>query len=654
MLALPKLRSHTIATTVLGIVVVGLGLGGCGPTVSMWTQRPNASLPGFERSALNTYRPSRITRNALRGSSSNTRYHVDELGPLRRLRNRSDLAPRIRHLATSELAYLTAKRVEPRLPHLAERLYLEAAAQAYTALTRQSIDGETAASAQERAFTETLYNFSVSRFVKLRHTSGSFCSGTRTIKTPSNSYALHVATLAHSDGGPESTAQGEHGGVWGPCYFDKFLPANEVRFDGLRGRSVARGIGGALVGIRERSAQRLRDDPNFPVHGKIYPVTAVIRFADEHYSEATPRSAELTFYDPMVDDTTTLGTATVPLYSDFTAPLGVLFARDAPQLLDLPALLNPAEYMYRAGFQLLEPYRRDKIPVIFVHGLYSSPMTWRQVANQLLADREIRNNFQFWFYVYPSGLPTPYSAALLREQLSQLLAYLDPDTSNRGTNNIVYVGHSMGGLLGRLLLHDSGDEIWNEVFEQPIDVLDLREDDRVLLRRVFFFERVEAIKRIILIATPNRGAKLARSLLGQLISALVSLPVGLINLAEQILERNDEALTSAGREFAEHVPTGVDTLSPASPFIRALAQHPITGGVHYHSIIGVYDDSSETPSDGVVPYSSAHLDGADSELIVKAFHDAHQHLEAIVEIRRILHEHLEGELQPHSIAVPSH
>jgi hypothetical protein len=47
-------------------------------------------------------------------------------------------------------------------------------------------------------------------------------------------------------------------------------------------------------------------------------------------------------------------------------------------------------------------------------------------------------------------------------------------------------------------------------------------------------------------------------------------------------------------------------------------------------------------SDGVVPYTSSHLEGAESELIVPAEHTAQAHPYAVTEVKRILHLHLAG------------
>jgi hypothetical protein len=43
-----------------------------------------------------------------------------------------------------------------------------------------------------------------------------------------------------------------------------------------------------------------------------------------------------------------------------------------------------------------------------------------------------------------------------------------------------------------------------------------------------------------------------------------------------------------------------------------------------------------------VPYTSAHLEGAESELVVKSGHGAQETPEAIAEIRRILLLHLKS------------
>jgi len=63
--------------------------------------------------------------------------------------------------------------------------------------------------------------------------------------------------------------------------------------------------------------------------------------------------------------------------------------------------------------------------------------------------------------------------------------------------------------------------------------------------------------------------------------------------------------------------------------------------VTFHSIIGSRSPGGrDQTTDGVVPYSSAHFEGALSELLVRSDHGVQRDPEAIQEVRRILHEHM--------------
>ena len=85
---------------------------------------------------------------------------------------------------------------------------------------------------------------------------------------------------------------------------------------------------------------------------------------------------------------------------------------------------------------------------------------------------------------------------------------------------------------------------------------------------------------------------------------------------------------------------GVDTLSPKSRFVNAINTIPITPGVPYDTIIGDRGrGDSPNSSDGIVPYWSSHLDGAQTEHIVSSGHSAHQDPQAIADVLHILKAH---------------
>jgi hypothetical protein len=78
-------------------------------------------------------------------------------------------------------------------------------------------------------------------------------------------------------------------------------------------------------------------------------------------------------------------------------------------------------------------------------------------------------------------------------------------------------------------------------------------------------------------------------------------------------------------------------MNPSSGYIQALAAIPVAPGVHAHSIIGVKGDGPvEEGDDGVVKYTSAHLDGVESELVIRSDHSVQWAPDAIEEVRRIL------------------
>jgi hypothetical protein len=85
----------------------------------------------------------------------------------------------------------------------------------------------------------------------------------------------------------------------------------------------------------------------------------------------------------------------------------------------------------------------------------------------------------------------------------------------------------------------------------------------------------------------------------------------------------------------------VDTLSPKSRFVNAINTIPLTPGVPYDTIIGDRG-RGDTPnsSDGVVPYWSSHMDGAQTEHIVPSNHSAHQNPQAIAQVLHILKGHV--------------
>jgi pimeloyl-ACP methyl ester carboxylesterase len=316
------------------------------------------------------------------------------------------------------------------------------------------------------------------------------------------------------------------------------------------------------------------------------------------------------------------------LAANFTASLAMGLAREKPQKLGLVRLLRPEEYASTFRVARMQPYDPNKTIVLVIHGLMDTPVTWVPLLNDLRSDKEIRRNYQFWFYSYPSGYAYPYSALILRRELDAI------ERKYRLTKKMVLVGHSMGGCISRILITDSGNKLWLEAFGKPPERTELPAESKNLLKEALILRHRPEIGRVIFMSTPHRGSDLASKWIGRIGSRLVKAPSKLISISQVARESlvPDPAVLKL-RGF----PNSVDTLAPNNRFVLAINKVPITPGIPYHTIVGDRGHG-DTPksSDGVVPYWSSHLDGAKSEFIAPCNHSSPLNPQAIAEVHRIL------------------
>ena len=127
-------------------------------------------------------------------------------------------------------------------------------------------------------------------------------------------------------------------------------------------------------------------------------------------------------------------------------------------------MIHPFSASRRPQIYLLDPYDPNKIPLLMVHGLQSTPVAFAGLVNSLRADPEIRSKYQVWQFYYASGTPVLVNAAALRDSLAETVHALDPQGHDAATKRIVVVGHSMGGVISHTLVSTSGDRVWRSVF----------------------------------------------------------------------------------------------------------------------------------------------------------------------------------------------
>ena len=499
-------------------------------------------------------------------------------------------------LANAATYIVTAMRIDRRAPLIALGEYMSAAETALDQLKRNPNDSTA----------RNTYNFAVGRIIAtIRDTK--LDPWTQPLRVPANGGEF---VLTHR---PDPRPQ------WNPALYD-FTPADQfdVRGTYVTERTTRDGIGAPVVAVGREANKEAR--ATFSMDRIYYGVTAIARFEG--------RRCVLSFEDPLAVETVRIDGRIYPLAADFTVPLAVALASTNPKKFELSRLLNPAKYAETARIVRLQPYDPNKTVVLVIHGLMDTQATWAPMINRLRGYGEIRRNYQFWFYSYPSGYPYPYSAAILRRELDAI------EKRFPLRKPMVVIGHSMGGCISRLLITDTGNKLWIRVFKKPPEQVPLSPESRKLFTEALIFQHRPEIGRVIFISAPLRGSELASNWLGRIGSSLVKSPITLLKASRDAIEITT---FQSGELRLKRIPNSVDTLAPTNRFVLAINTIPIAPGIPYHTIMGDRGKGdAPNSSDGVVPYWSSHMDGAKSELIVSSGHGAHQNPKAIQEVRRIL------------------
>lgn len=428
---------------------------------------------------------------------------------------------------------------------------------------------------------------------------------------------------------------------YGGYHLTKFVSLANLEVRGLRNTYRKPGIGAALS-ARVEATQDSRASRWIPSTAKV-PVTAFVRFEDARHGIGDGKvRGTLELYDVDEMPAVHIGAYFVPLESDPSLALGYRLEGAPIWDFEIAGFRRGDFPLLRSGqgeanrLFMLGPYYPGRIPVVFVHGTASSPARWAEMGNELMGDPTIAARYQFWFFIYNSGNPVALSAMYLREALKDVHGDVDPEGKDPALQRMIVIGHSQGGLLTKMTVVKSGTRFWDNFAKVPFDKSDLDPETRDLLGRALFVEPLPYVKRVVFIATPHRGSFLASNFLGKMASKLVNLPGGLTKVAANIVKLRE----ASALEAPLTIPTAIDNMDWSHPFLRTLASLPIAEGVHVHSIIAVKGGGPvEEGNDGVVEYKSAHIDGVESELVVRSSHSTQAEPKTIEEVRRILYEH---------------
>lgn len=566
-----------------------------------------------------------LRRYALDGSDQDP---AEVLTVLREVNEREPSADKVYSLA--ELSYLAGKKTEATNPQRALEMHGASVMHAYTYLFDARFSRlRNAYDPQFRGACD-LYNAALEsalRIVKKQHR---LLPGSQhTIQA--GDQTIDVAVMLRST-------------AWRAEDFERLEFVSDYEIKGLRNQYHYYGLGVPLIAVRKTNLTSNPAERYYPP-GLSFPVTAFLRFIPKHQG-STHHLAAIELYDPLnVSDVAVAGRR-IPLESDLSTPLAYFLDQPSLRNLDIATtgLLRPEESLKTKGLYMVEPFQPGKIPVLMVHGLWSSPITWMEMFNDLRSTPEIRDRYQFWFYLYPTGQPFWYSAAQLRADLVQMRTALDPQRQDPALDQMVLVGHSMGGLVSKMQTIDSGEALWNVNSDKPFTLVKATNEVRQNLADTYFFRPNISIRRVITIGTPHRGSNFANNTTRWLGSKLITLPTMLVRGRQQV-ERDNPGIFRSTNLL--DIPTSIDSLSPSCPIFPVLLTSKKMPWVKYHNIVGRVPQSGflgrvAGDSDGIVPFASAHLDDVQSELVVEgADHTKiHSHPRSVLEVRRILREHL--------------
>src|SRR4051812_15808729 len=353
-----------------------------------------------------------------------------------------------------------------------------------------------------------------------------------TLTGNNKTYHLHLQPAQH--------------GVWWPDYFTSFEDTRKMSRKLIRAKNVQPGVGGALVGVRQLTPR----EPFAGAKGVNGPVTATLDF---HGTDAT-----LAIHDPATVSTAKIGGISRPLAADFSASIGYFHPSANPLLMGLRGVLGTGNQIDQTGLYFLEPYDRDRIPVVFVHGLASTPFNWMETINALQVNPRIRERYQFWVFAYSTGNPILYSALRLREELAKA------DKLYPAHRPYVMVGHSMGGMITRMQAINVPRSAWEAQFGDTAKSMFKRNPSGSLVSRAMIFQANPRIRRLVFICTPHKGSELATGGIGRLAISLIRLPFTVAKVMKDSITSAELFQLTGGNRL----PTSVAGLSPNSPVLK--------------------------------------------------------------------------------------
>ncbi|RDS83528.1 alpha/beta hydrolase [Dyella monticola] len=377
---------------------------------------------------------------------------------------------------------------------------------------------------------------------------------------------------------------------------------------------------------------------------RLYPPEGVFRPATLWLEAASGTGAYddmpvLVLQNPVLQPEHTAGTNRYELAEDASAPYAQLLERTRLKRLAWWGMIGGAEVGKRSGLFLLDDYDPNKIPIIMIHGVAGSPLIWARLSNAIMGDPELHRRYQIWHIVYQSNAPLLVERYRVQHYIDEAWSVLDPSNQAPARRGVVLIGHSMGGVIARLLCAQSTPAVWSAAFTEPLEGLHADAADLRALKDIFEFEPYPGVNEIIFMAAPQRGSPAAEGLLGRMVGLLAWRNIEEMAAVMRIVGQNPKAIQPALQAMFKvgHI-TSITSLRPDEPVTLADEKLMPAPGVRYDTIAGVLPGITP-PGDGYVPLSSALLPGSTTTLIIRSDHKVPDRPEAIADVLKILRAH---------------
>ena len=436
---------------------------------------------------------------------------------------------------------------------------------------------------------------------------------------------------------------------------EQLMSTYNMNFSGLRSITRRDGFGSEFLVVLPEEQQSEQDkkyiaDPlkhkypngiNPNIHSARYlatTITAVPKSANSTEQILSTSEFYLKLHDPYKHEKIKVASKEYALAANFSAPYGLWLAENNLGRLAYLTLINREDSLSMPHLYMLEPYNPNKKVLVLIHGLASSPEAWIRLTNDIMGDPVLRENFQVWQVFYSTNMPILESRFQINALVQQGFAQIANNTPAK--KDAVLVGHSMGGVIARLMVSQA--DITQDAFKLVQNTRIAQFKDNPLFKARLQMQPIPNFNRAIFLATPHRGTEYADRWHTKLARKIIRIPGAFLGAFADTLQGEiglNEFVKELGHDLIQNGPSD---LSENSKFTALTEDIQPSKNIKFHSIIGNTVDTQDTKlmSDDIVSYESAYLNGAVSNKVIKGGHSIQETPEAVLELRRILRLHL--------------